>query len=624
MTHHHSEDAIPTLSAALSEYMNDELKKLARLIGTRVPSRKAEIVDHIVAYLEGEKLRHVWQGLDELQRAAVAEVVHSGDTVFDAQRFEAKYGRAPAWGSMDPDRDEEPTTLRFFFYADDIMPDDIKDRLASFVPRPARVEVQSTEQLPRAHHRRFERWNDQTRQMEEGTETILLAICETERTAQQELLGVLRLVDAGQIRVSDKTRKPTAATVKAVSELLVGGDYYPHEPPRDKYHDDNPGPMRAFAWPMIVQAGKLVQLSGKRLQLTRSGRKALTAPAVDTIRALWSRWVDTTILDELSRIDCVKGQTGKGKRGLTAVSGRRTAVRTTLGGCPQDRWIAVDELLRFMRAQGDDFAVTRDAWDLYIGDPQSGSLGYEGGESILEDRYTLCLLLEYAATLGLLDVALIPPAGARDDYDDLWGTDDLPYFSRYDGLMYLRINALGAYCLDMATTYTPAAVEVKSVLRVLPNLRISVLGDSIEDADRLALDAYAISISDSGWKLDLGKLLSAMDQGRSVAEIRAFLEARSGAPLPQTAIELLEDTAERSTRVRDRGMARLVECDEASLATLIASDPKTRKHCMRAGERHLVVPMASEAAFKRNLRDLGYLLGATGGGSERVKEMPHG
>ena len=61
------------------------------------------------------------------------------------------------------------------------------------------------------------------------------------------------------------------------------------------------------------------------------------------------------------------------------------------------------------------------------------------------------------------------------------------------------------------------------------------------------------------------------------------------------------------------------------LAILIASDPKTRKHCMRAGERHLVVPMASEAAFKRNLRDLGYLLAAAAdGGSERVKEMPHG
>ncbi len=30
---------------------------------------------------------------------------------------------------------------------------------------------------------------------------------------------------------------------------------------------------------------------------------------------------------------------------------------------------------------------------------------------------------------------------------------------------------------------------------------------------------------------------------------------------------------------------------------------------MRAGERHLVVPAPSEAAFRRALRDVGYLLG---------------
>jgi len=41
---------------------------------------------------------------------------------------------------------------------------------------------------------------------------------------------------------------------------------------------------------------------------------------------------------------------------------------------------------------------------------------------------------------------------------------------------------------------------------------------------------------------------------------------------------------------------------------LISNDSRTRKHCMRAGERHLVVPASSEAAFKRTLREVGYLL----------------
>jgi len=114
------------------------------------------------------------------------------------------------------------------------------------------------------------------------------------------------------------------------------------------------------------------------------------------------------------------------------------------------------------------------------------------------------------------------------------------------------------------------------------------------------------------WQLEAGKLLAATEEGRSVAEIREFLAARSGAPLPDTVARLLENIADRCARVHDRGLARLIECAEPALAALIANDTRTRKHCMRAGERHLVVPASSEAAFRRALRDVGYLLAAAG------------
>ena len=95
---------------------------------------------------------------------------------------------------------------------------------------------------------------------------------------------------------------------------------------------------------------------------------------------------------------------------------------------------------------------------------------------------------------------------------------------------------------------------------------------------------------------------------RPVVEIQEFLSARSGASIPDTVARLLEDVADRSAKVHDRGLARLIECADPALAALIANDSRTRKHCMRAGERHLVVPASSEAAFKRTLREVGYLL----------------
>jgi hypothetical protein len=86
--------------------------------------------------------------------------------------------------------------------------------------------------------------------------------------------------------------------------------------------------------------------------------------------------------------------------------------------CPLGRWVKVDDLFRFMIAAGFDFEVTRQPWDLYISDPHYGSLGHEGYHDweILQGRYTLCLLFEYAATLGMIDVAYVHPAGVRHDF----------------------------------------------------------------------------------------------------------------------------------------------------------------------------------------------------------------
>ena len=605
-------DRIPSLAVALAEHMSaEELKVLASLTERPSPTRKAELVEHILGHLEGDGLRAVWERLDDLQKAAVAEVVHSRGTAFPAQRFHAKYGRLPDFGTVSRhSRDGRPMPLRFFFFGGEsggVMPDDLKERLEAFVPAPIGAEVKSLDQLPTTHDRPFKRWNRETRDYERGTEAIPLVVRESERAAQRELLSVLRLVDAGKVSVSEKTRRPSASAVEAIAALLDGGDYYPHPTPEDERNDEHAGPIRAFAWPLLLQAGGLAELSGAKLQLTRTGRKALAGPAAQTLKALWERWCASALLDELSRIECVKGQTGKGKRSLTAASSRRGAVASALSECPAHRWVLVDELARFVKASSHALCVTRDPWSLYLCDPQYGSFGHAGWSRHLDSRYLLCFLFEYAATLGVLDVAYVPPAGARPDYHEMWGADDLAFLSRYDGLAYVRLNALGAYCVGIAEACTPAPIEAKPVLRVLPNLEVAAVGE-LDGGDRLALDCYAERMSERVWKLEARKLLGATEEGRAVAEIREFLSARSGAPLPDTVVRLLEDVDERSARIQDRGLARLVECDEPALAALIANDTRTRRHCMRAGERHLAVPAASETAFRRGLREVGYLV----------------
>jgi hypothetical protein len=609
MSYYDEQDEIPTLKLALASMNADDLKRLAALTGEKPPSRKDDIAALLIKYLAGDRLRSVWDILDDLQRAAVSEVVHSPSGYFEAGLFRAKYGRDPNWGSGDAyNRARKPSALCFFFPGGRAMPEDIKTRLSAFVPKPRKTTIPALEQLPPVYGVPFSRWNAVKKTREEGTEDVPLTVHETERAAQRELLSVLRLVDTGKVAVSDKTRRASASTIDAITAILDRGDYYPRVPVTNQWADDNAGPIRAFAWPMLIQAGGLAQLSGSRLQLTKAGRKALSDPAVQTIRTLWKKWLDTTIIDELARIECVKGQIGKGKRGLTAVSSRREAIADSLAECPPGRWIKADEFERYMCATGNELEVARDAWSLYICDPQHGSFGYDGSEEFLNRGYLLSVLLEYAATLGMIDVALIPPVGARRGFRDMWGTDDLPFFSRYDGLMYFRLTPLGAHCLGVESDYQPAPVEVKPVLQVLENLEIEAAGSELELSDRLALDAYAVAIADLVWRLDAAKLLTAIEAGTRIEEVREFLKARGGPAIPETVVRLLDDVAERTMKFQDRGLARLVECADSTLAATIANDARIRKHCLRAGETHLVVKSSSEAAFRRALRAAGYLL----------------
>jgi hypothetical protein len=100
----------------------------------------------------------------------------------------------------------------------------------------------------------------------------------TEHEAQVNLVAVLRLCAMGKLRCSEKTRRPGAATVEAVASVLDGGDFHPSEA------------IAAFAWPMLLQAGGLAQLTSGRLALTSRGQTALGAdllrvwPTCDFVR----------------------------------------------------------------------------------------------------------------------------------------------------------------------------------------------------------------------------------------------------------------------------------------------------------------------------------------------------
>ncbi|WP_235433721.1 helicase-associated domain-containing protein [Protofrankia coriariae] len=312
----------------------------------------------------------------------------------------------------------------------------------------------------------------------------------------------------------------------------------------------------------------------------------------------------------MSRIEAIKGQ--RSARALTAAGPRRRAVTAALAICPPGEWIAVDELFTRMRRDGSSFTVARDTWKLYLEDPQYGSLGYDGFHDwpLLEGRYTLCLLFEYAGALGLFDLEYGDPVDARDDFHANWGADGLGYLSRYDGLYAVRLNTLGAYVLGLAEQYEPEPESGGGAgpeLKVLPNLDIVATG-AVKPADELLLDAYGQRSSDRVWSLNLTSLLAAVDAGRPLEELRRFLDDHADHAVPATVTRLFEDATARVGQLRDLGLARVVECTDPAVAALITADRRLRRFCQSVGDRHIAVPVQHEADFRTALRKLGYVI----------------
>lgn len=597
-------------SRTLEELLNTrvvlELKKLARLLtGVKLPTRKADIIAIIVREMT-EYTRDYWDLLDDLQQKAVAEALYA--PWFDKGGFYAKYGAEPDWGNTPAWSQymHEPSLLNLFMQSGNrygyssgqkVVPDDLKVILKKFVPQPtpAKLDVETE----RPEHVKIPQYNFLTGK--NRIKKIPLYHEDTEQTAQEDLVSVLRLVNAGKVRVSERTGRPSAATVRTIGEALWGGDFYPDREKRDKW-EELPGPIKAHAWPMLVHAAKLARLKSGKLHLTTAGRKALAAPPHETIKTLWQAWRKNAKTDELQRVNAIRGQnTDLGKSGMTSPVKRRDVIVKALKKCPTEKWFGFVDFVDFMRASGYLLIVSNEPWELFIQD-EYGHLSE--GWDLLAFQYTQVLLFEYATALGLIDVAYIDPVDAPLDVDS---APDIAFLSRYDGLMYLRINALGAFCLGRKRSYAPSEVEIEHVLKVLPNFDV-VAFKPLPSGDQIALEQFAEKTADNVWKIRPEQMLKGLESGQSLDHMRSFLKHKSGEELPQPVAVLFDDMADKVPRLRAKGIAHLIGVTDAETAQFLAHDRGVSKHCYLAGDRHLVVPEKSLTAFRNALRKIGYIL----------------
>ena len=129
-----------TLSAALLSLTADTLRAMMARLSTPKPrpTRKADMIEAIERRLAGESLPRIWDGLDEIQKFAVSEVLYGMEGGFNPNQFKAKYGAMPEGLSpLDSRGSRDHVSLRLFLYSGDRYADSPMVIPAGLAERPA-------------------------------------------------------------------------------------------------------------------------------------------------------------------------------------------------------------------------------------------------------------------------------------------------------------------------------------------------------------------------------------------------------------------------------------------------------------------------------------------------------
>ncbi len=596
-------NAARTLKEVLEEIRSNELKSLCRKAGLpKHLSKKAELVQAMMHYLDAH-LGDFLHRLSPQERLLAAEAAHSNGEIARLV-YEAKHGFD--WPVRMDRYDLKTDSLVSAMGRIDLggfqMPDDLAARVRAILPRPAEPAIRPVDALPPLYSppRRYS-W-----QQKEADRKI--QVYEGEKTALPELRRVLQLVAANGVKIAEKSKRPTESGVKAISAALLSPDFEVNLPKelRSKYYTPA-GAIRAHAWAVLVQQCGWCKPRGEKLVLTAEGAKLLRSPDHDVFAMGFGRFLSDDRFDEFNRIDHIRGQSGGAKRYMNCPSFRKEAICNSMACWPQGRWISFDEAFRFLLASRNAFEVIDEPFRLYFLEQRYGHLGDVGFELSLQ--YMRAFLFESLATLGVVDVAYVYPDGLWPELGDRWGTDDLAFCSRYDGLLYLRLNAWGAHCLGLTDAYAAPAAERQNLFKILPNREIVLMGSQEPSlADLSFLGQFALQKGEFVWELDAQRMVQYLDSGGSLEDVRRFLENYASNEIPDVVSLMFSEIAEKATAVQRLEEALLIEVKDLVMAAFIAHHPATRKYVRLSGDRLLVVSAKNRKSFKSAMLKLGYLL----------------
>lgn len=554
--------------------------------------RKSYVVKKAIGlFAKIDDCKKFYRALSELEKCAMQEIVH-GDGVFYENRIQAKYGKSPNvsfdfWVLSS----KKNSSLLAILSRQNKIAEDLRARFKTFVPEPKKTTLATLDVVPDC--------------FVSDKSSFLITIHETEQAALADVLTMLQLCHMEILPINPATGRLPKASAHKLHALLLKGDFYTEGLEREESQSDvqiGYAGIRPFAWPLIMSVARIAYMNNSRLCLSAHGRQCFSIPAHEFIRTLWQEWMHNIAYNEIFRIDIIKGQKSERNRWNSPVKVRE-AIVSGLMHLPKEKWVGIDAFINFIIASGIEVVLSITPWNLSI--PHLGILDRYSW-AYVEGRFIRAFLLEYAATLGIIDVGLTVPWCSVEDAGGNYSPSCL---SRYDGLKYLRLTPLGRYVLGLDSVYQPKMENKTACFQILPNLELPLLSGTLMPYDKLMMERFCIQKSDRVWQLSKSKILNEIERGITINDIKAMLASMiKDSQMPENVEIFLNDIAKKSTQLRFKGAYTLVECEDAKTAMMLVNDKQLKQFTQMVGEKFLLVNQGNEDKFRKCVKKQGMVI----------------
>lgn len=603
-----------SLNQALESMTVSKLQFILKI--AEVPSKehfgiKTKIMARVQQLFE-QDIQQTWSLLSAFEKTAVAEAVFHTDGYIDPDYLKEKYNKdlcitylAPGSGRYASEKDAPK--IRLFIWGDNPLSDDVIRRLKAFVPEPEQsggliIDSASTIKEQKGIHH----FNNQA-------------------FVLHDLLSVLRVIKDEPLNLTS-AGVPSAVSCQKISTMFCTPDFLSKTYMKSVQKGCTKS-IRGFAWIILLKIAGFVEYTDcGSIELTKAGKTLLSAsspPTLETIQKIYDCFLKNAKYDEVMRIDTISNlnKFGEWKPGgpytteFTDSHERRALLIKTLIGSLSGTleenqktypWVTVANFSHYVQLHCPRFKVASYLGEMTLGQNKKTVARSPYRWRNLEGTYIKCFVMEYMATLGLVEIAYTIPTKEDDD------NDEIGFISAYDGLKAFRLTELGVYFIGL-TQQKPDMSTVKQIsgkiFHITANLEVTAVVDHMLRCDQMMLDVSSDKVNEKTWRLNKKKLLNAIDDKNDfLFQFKAFLEQRTLSAMPKTVIHFFDDIEKRTSVVGYDMTAKLYTCRDKVTACLVAHDAKTRHLCRLMGDRILVVPITQDHAFKQSLKKLEYII----------------